>query len=135
MSKRIQHRVNATSQIKCYLCSSDSPLNWYSRPSTWSEENRQWVNSLCTGPIPLDVSVCRACEKFVKRHTGKTDVVPRWVPQLKHQKCCTVEVCVEMSHTSTTITTFDIAREHLSLVETTDTDTSTPLALCNTHYQ
>ena len=135
MSKRLaKHHEKVTNRVKCHLCSSESPLNFYSRPSTWTEENRQWVNSFHTKPIPLDVSVCRACERFVKRHTGETGIVPRWVPKERRQKCCAVEGCGEISHTSTTITTYDIAQEHLDLVDTADNDSS-PLALCNPHYQ
>ena len=133
-SGRAKRHEKVTNHVKCHLCSSDSPLNLYSRPSTGTEENRQWVNSLCTKPIPLDVSVCRACERFVKHHTGETGVVPRWVPKERCQKCCAVEGCGEISHTSTTITTYDIAQEHLDLIETEDIDSS-PLALCNPHYQ
>ena len=135
MSKRLaKHHEKVTNRVKCHLCSSESPLNFYSRPSSWTEENRQWVNSFHTKPIPLDVSVCRACERFVKRHTGETGIVPRWVPKERRQKCCAVEGCGEISHTSTTITTYDIAQEHLDLVDTADNDSS-PLALCNPHYQ
>ena len=39
-----------------------------------------------------------------------------------------------MVHTSTTIATYGIAREHLDLAQSADSDT-TPLALCNPHHQ
>ena len=75
-------------------------------------------------------------KSFVKHHTGVTSVtsvVPRWVQKEKLQKCC-VEGCGKIAHTSTTIATYDIAQEHLDLVQSADSNTS-PLALCNPHYQ
>ena len=145
MSKRVQHRISSGGKqgeyvtMKCYLCSSKSPTNVYSKPSAWSEQHRQWVNSMCTSPIPLDVTVCRACEKFIKRHTGKMDVVPRWLPKLKHHKYCMKEGCGEIAHTTTSMSTYDVAQEHLDLVDVqdcqTESDTSSPLALCSCHYQ
>jgi len=58
--------------------------------------------------------------KFIKRHTGKTDVVPRWLPKLKHHKYCMVEGCREIAHTTTSISTYDVAQEHLDPVEVQD---------------
>ena len=66
--------------MNCCLCSSESPTNVYRKPSAWSEQHWQWVNGLCTNLIPLDITVCRACKKFIRWHTSKTDVVPWWLP-------------------------------------------------------
>ena len=139
MSKRLAGgRANdhkqMTNRVRCHLCSSESPFNTYSRPSTWTEENRRWANSLCNASIPLDALLCRACVRFIRRHTGETGVSPRWAPKERCQKYCAVEGCGELSHTSTTIATHNIAREYLDIAETTDSDSS-PLALCNPHYQ
>ena len=61
--------------------------------------------------------------------------VARYVPSDRWlRKYCAVEGYGEISHTSTTITTYDIAQEHLDLVETAGTDSS-PLALCNLYHQ
>jgi len=48
-----------------------------------------------------------------------------------------VDGCGEITHTTTSISTYDVAQEHLDLVELHDchTDTSSPLALCSCHYQ
>ena len=60
--------------------SSDSPSNLYRKPAMWTEENHQWVSRYVPS-LPLDALVCDACTKFVKRKTGKTDVVPHWLPK------------------------------------------------------
>ena len=55
-----------------------------------------------TQSIPPDAPVCRACEKFIKRNTGRENVVPRWIPKDMRPKTlryCMVEGCGEMSHT------------------------------------
>ena len=93
-----------------------------------------WANTLCNRSIPLDALVCWACVRFIRHHTGETGVSPRWAPKERHQMCCIVEGCGEVSHTSTTIATHNIAREYLDIVETADSDSSA-LALCNPHYQ
>ena len=41
---------------KCHLCASES-LTGYSKPSSWAEETRQWVNDLCSLPIPAKAIV------------------------------------------------------------------------------
>lgn len=109
-------------QTKCHLCASESPTNTYSRPSAWTEENRQWVNQFCTPPIPPDAPVCRACEKFIKRHTGQADVLPRWFPKPKQRNYCMVEGCREVSHTATSIAKYEVAREHLDLAPIPEAD-------------
>ena len=88
----------------------------------------------CMKPIPKDASVCWACEWFVKRVTSETDIVPQG-----YEKCLkyyAVEGCGEVlcTCTSTIIARYDIAREHLDLVQSADCNSS-PLALCNPHYQ
>ena len=139
MSKRLAGgRANGhepmTNRVRCHLCSSESPFNTYSRPSNWTEENRRWANSLCHSSIPLRALVCRACVRFIRHHMGEKGVSPRWAPKERHQMCCIIEGCGEVSHTSTTIATHNIAREYLDIVETADSDSSA-LALCNPHYQ
>ena len=71
---------------KCYLCESPSSGSTYSKPSAWSKANRDWVNSFRNKPISPDVPICRACEKFIKRHTGIDKVTPRWFPKKKNTK-------------------------------------------------
>ena len=61
-------------------------------------------------------------------------VVSWWIQREKFQKSCAVEGCGETAYTSITIATYDIAREHLELVQSADRDTR-PLVLCNPHYQ
>ena len=78
--------------------------------------------------------MCRACERFVKCHTGEICIVPRWVQREKFQTCSAVEGCGETAHTSRTIAPYDIAQECLDLVQSADSDTNS-LALCNHHYQ
>ena len=51
----------------------------------------------------------------------------------KFQKYCAVEECGEIAHTSTNMATNEVAREHLEIARSADSDTI-PLALCNPHY-
>ena len=121
---------------KCHLCASDSPSNLYRKPATWTEENRQWVSRYVSS-LPLDALMCDACTKFVKRNTGKADVVPRWLPkQRKPSQLCMVRNCKQQQRGTTTITTHSIASQYLTLGECSQVDGSNKsLALCNSHYQ
>ena len=89
------------------------------KPSSWSEENREWLNKVHTQSIPPDAPVCRACEKVITL------------------RYCMVEGCGEMSHTTTHIVTHDIAQEYLDLVPTPESGSTIQqnLTLCNSHYQ
>ena len=125
---------------KCHLCAAESLSNAFSKPSSWSKENREWLKKIHTQSIPPDAPVCRACEKFIKRNTGRENVVPRWIPKDMRPKTlryCTVEGCGEMSHTTTHIVTHEIAQEYLDLVPTPESGSAIPqdLTLCNSHYQ
>ena len=84
---------------KCHLCASE-PLYVWSKPLSWPDDTRQWVEKQCSESIPPEAVVCRACEKYVKRHTGKTNVTPRWLPRRKVRSYCMVEGCGEESHTT-----------------------------------
>ena len=123
--------------MKCYLCAAQSPS--YSKPSSWSEENRRWLSNVHIQSIPPDSLVCRACEKFIKRNTGKENIVPRWIKKNRPKPLsyCMVEGCGELSRTTTHIVTHDIAQEYLDLVPTPEScsTTSQMLTLCNSHYQ
>ena len=125
---------------KCHLCAAESLSNAFSKPSSWSKENREWLKKVHTQSIPPDAPVCRACEKFIKRNTGRENVVPRWIPKDMRPKTlryCMVEGCGEMSHTTTHIVTHEIAQEYLDLVPTPESGSAIPqdLTLCNSHYQ
>ena len=74
--------------------------------------------------------VKHVCKRFVKYHTCETGCTIGTKERCR-RKCCAVEGYGEISLTSTTN---NIRREHLDLVETADTDSS-PLALCNPHYE
>ena len=48
MSKRlggggVKRHDKVADWVKCHLCSLEPQLNVYSGPSTWTEQNRQWV--------------------------------------------------------------------------------------------
>ena len=119
---------------KCHLCASEA-LHVYSKPSSWPEETREWVEKLCSQCSPTDAVVCRACEKYIKRHVGKANVTPRWLPKSKaHNIYCVVEGCGELSHTATSIVTYKVAQEYLDIPGDCCT-TSQSLSLCKSHYQ
>ena len=100
---------------KCHLCASEA-LHVYSKPSSWPEETREWVEKLCSQCFPTDAVVCRACEKYIKRHVGKANVTPRWLPKSKaHNIYCVVEGCGELSHTATSIVTYKVGQEYLDI--------------------
>ena len=44
-----------------------------------AKETLQWVEKVCAQSIPSEALVCRACEKFIKRNTGKTNIITRWI--------------------------------------------------------
>ena len=134
MTERRQHstikpREGTSAVKKCHLCASE-PLYVCSKPSSWPDDTRQWVEKQCSESIPPEAVVCRACEKYVKRHTGKTNVTPRWLPRRKVRSYCMVEGCGEESHTTTLIVSFEVAREYLDMIES-DGGTSQSLSLCN----
>ena len=138
MTERRQHstikpREGTSAVKKCHLCASE-PLYVCSKPSSWPDDTRQWVEKQCSESIPPEAVVCRACEKYVKRHTGETNVTPRWLPRRKVRSYCMVEGCGEESHTTTSIVSFEVAREYLDMIES-DGGTSQSLSLCNCHYQ
>ena len=124
--------LTQSSSSKCHLCSSDSPANTYKTPATWTEESREWVRRYVPD-LPLEVLVCGACSKFVKRHTGEEDVTPRWVKQTKTPHPCMVVDCKVNARGTTSLTTYSTAKEYLELDECAQHDT--PLFLCNVHYQ
>lgn len=124
----------ATSAVKkCHLCASQ-PLHVFSKTSSWPDDTRQWVEKQCSQNIPPEAVVCRACEKYIKRHTGKTNVTPRWLPKTKVHSYCMVEGCGELSHTTTSIVSVEVAREYLDIIQS-DGGISQSLSLCNCHYQ
>ena len=93
-----------SSSTKSHLCSSDSPANVYRKPATWTAESREWVSRYVQN-LPLD-ALCDACTKFVKRNTGKTDIVPRWLPkEKKPTPSCMVVNCNGNARGTTSITT------------------------------
>ena len=123
---------------KCYLCAS--ALLSCSKPSAWPTETQQWVDSMCSRPIPLGVVVCCACEKFIKRNTGKRIIiVPCWLPKEAKTHCsyCMVEGCGEVYHTKTSFVSYEVAQQHLDLSDASHSEnaSSTALALRNSHYQ
>ena len=75
---------------------------------------------------------------FIKHYTSKDNIIPRWMTKEARSKarcCCMVEGCGDVSHTTSSIT-YEVAREHLDLIETSQDDpTISPLTLCNSHYQ
>ena len=76
---------------RCHLC---EPLHVFSKPSSWPSDTLQWVEKLCSQRIPPDAVVCRACENYIKRHRGKSDMIPRWLPtKSKAHRYCMVEGC------------------------------------------
>ena len=96
---RAGNHKQVVNRVKCHLCSFEPPFNVYNRPPTQTEENwrSMGVNNLCTNPIPLDVSVRSVCETFIRRH--------RWdschstmTTKRRHQKCCAVQGCGNVSH-------------------------------------
>ena len=119
---------------KCHLCGA-GPLTHCSRPAAWPEETQQWVNTLCTTPIPPGAVVCRACEKYIKRHTGEKNVNPRWCQtESVKPKFCMVEGCGEVSHTSTCMVTIDIVQGYLD-IHAGNVNNDSELSLCSSHYQ
>ena len=115
------------------MCASE-PLHVFSKPSSWPSDTLQWVEKLCSQRIPPDAVVCRACEKYIKCHTGKCDIIPRWLPtKSKAHRYCMVEGCGEVSHATTSIVSY--ALEYLDIAGVSDDFTSQSLSLCNCHYQ
>ena len=130
-----RHRSSSKAHLgeKCYLCGVE-PLTVYSKPSGWPDETQRWIAKLCGKSIPPKSVVCRACEKYIKRNTGKSDVTPRWVSKNKAPTCSyrIVEGCGDVSHTTTSIVSYEVAQEYLDLLGTSDGDNtiSRPLCLC-----
>ena len=125
---------------KCILFGSDSPANVFVKLSSWSDNNRQWLNTVHKQPIPQDALVCRACDKFIKRNAGRENVVPWWLPKVKCKPPthCMVVGCEVVAHTSTSIVTYEVAQEYLDLIEYESvlaTPRSQSVTLCNSHYQ
>ena len=117
---------------KCHLCTSDSPLNVYSKPSARDSTVAQqlmFLNHYIRGPS------CCACEKFIKCYKGKDNIIPHWLPKEARSKAhsyCMVKGCGDVSHTTSSIT-YEVAREHLDLSQ--EDPTISPPTLCNSHYQ
>ena len=65
---------------KCYFCTSES-LQFYSKSSSWSTDTLQWAEKIVSRAIPTEAVASRACEKFIKRHVGETNVTPQWLPK------------------------------------------------------
>ena len=58
-----------------YFCASES-LQFYNKSSSWSTDTLQWAEKIVSRAIPTEAVACRACEKFIKRHVGETNVTP-----------------------------------------------------------
>ena len=116
---------------KCYFCASES-LQFYCKSSSWSTDTLQWAEKIVSQAIPTEAVACRACEKFIKRHVGETNVTPRWLPkQSKEVHYCIVEGCSEVVHTTASFVTYKVAQEYIAIPH----EPTKPLSLCNTHYQ
>ena len=117
---------------KCYFCASES-LQFYCKSSSWSTDTLQWAEKIVSRAIPTEAVACRACEKFIKRHVGETNVTPRLLPkQSKEVHYCIVEGCSEVVHTTASFVTYKVAQEYIIAIPHEPTK---PLSLCNTHYQ
>ena len=136
MTERHRRRADGKQQdypMKCQLCEAVSTR--ISKPSTWSEQNREWLRRVHKHSVSDDTPVCRACEVFIKRNAGKENIVPRWVKKKKQLHYCMVQDCGEISHTTTQIITHEIAQEYLDLIEVGTDLPLQGLRLCNSHYQ
>ena len=113
MPDRRYHSSSSNPDIKkCHLCASE-PCTAYSRPSSWPNDTLQWVEKVCLQSIPSEALVCRACEIFIKRNTGKTNIIPRWIlkdARLLAHSYCIVEGCSETLHTTTFIVSYEVAK-------------------------
>ena len=133
ITERHHRRADGKQQdepMKCQLCAAVSTC--ISKPSTWSQQNREWLHTVHKHSLSPDAPVCRAC---VKHNVGKENIVPRWVKKNKQLQYCMVEGCGEISHTTTKIVTYEIAQEYLDLIEVGTDQPLQGLRLCNCHYQ
>ena len=69
-----------SSSTKCHLLDSYTGSQQHGQQKAVT---REWVSRYVQN-LPLDALVCDAFAKFVKRNTGKTDILPCWLHKEKN---------------------------------------------------